>query len=114
MLTKRVTAILTLPEENDELLISAISFWEICKLAELGKIILKTDGATWLNTTLSRIAVRVLEITPTIAWASTTLPGNFHRDPADQIIVASAREENATIITKDVLIREYPHVNSIW
>ena len=49
-----------------------------------------------------------------IAYRSTSLPQPFNEDPADQIIVATAREENATILTKDGKIQKYKHVRSLW
>jgi PIN domain nuclease of toxin-antitoxin system len=49
-----------------------------------------------------------------IVYCSTVLPKPFHDDPADQIIVATAREENATILTKDKRILNYQHVKSLW
>jgi len=45
--------------------------------------------------------LRFVHLTPVIAYQSTVLPTPFHADPADQIIVATAREERATILTKD-------------
>ena len=57
---------------------------------------------------------RLVGLTPSIAYRSTVLPQPFHNDPGDQIIVATAREENATILTKDERIQEYKHVKSIW
>ena len=47
---------------------------------------------------------RLVELTPIIAYRSTTLPQPFHNDPGDQIIVATAREENAILMTKDAKI----------
>ena len=58
--------------------------------------------------------LRLVPLTPKIAYRSTILPQPFHADPADQLIVATAREENSTIITKDELIRGYRHVRTIW
>ena len=55
-----------------------------------------------------------VHLTPIIAYRSTVLPKPFHDDPADQIIVATAREENATILTKDKRILDYQHVQSLW
>jgi PIN domain nuclease of toxin-antitoxin system len=54
------------------------------------------------------------DVTPILAYRSTVLPKPFHSDPADQIIVATAREENATVLTKDENIRTYDHVRSLW
>jgi len=58
--------------------------------------------------------LRVVALTPRIAYRSTTLPPPFHSDPADQIIVATAREMNATIVTKDQRIRDYAQVRTVW
>jgi PIN domain nuclease of toxin-antitoxin system len=54
--------------------------------------------------------VELLPLSPEVAVASTQLPGDFHRDPADQMIVATARLYNCPIVTLDRLIRAYPHV----
>ena len=57
---------------------------------------------------------RLVSLTPSIAYRSTVLPQPFHSDPGDQIIVATAREENATILTKDEKIQNYRHVKCVW
>lgn len=56
----------------------------------------------------------MVDLTPIIAYRSTVLTQPFHNDPADQIIVASAIEEDATLLTKDKMILSYPHVKTIW
>ncbi len=48
------------------------------------------------------------------ALASACLPGAFHKDPADRLIVALARRLQAALVTADGLIRAYPHVTAIW
>ncbi len=113
-LSKRAASLIALPDDQDEILLSAISIWEFCKLVEIGRLALKTDGRRWLGKALKMNGLRLVDLTPEICWASTTLPGRFHKDPADQIIVATAREEGATIITKDRLLSSYEHVNVIW
>jgi PIN domain nuclease of toxin-antitoxin system len=54
------------------------------------------------------------ELTPAILVESCQLPRPFHGDPADQMIVASARHHTFTIVTKDRRLRTYPHVQTIW
>lgn len=54
--------------------------------------------------------IRVLELTPEIAVESTQLPAPFHRDPADQMIVATARILDIELVTLDGTIRSYPPV----
>jgi PIN domain nuclease of toxin-antitoxin system len=101
-------------DRYDELLLSAISPWELCKLLEKGRLGISCDPEEWIRVALTMPKLRLVPLTPTIAYRSTVLPPPFHSDPADQIIVAAAREENATIITKDRLIRDYPHVRTFW
>jgi PIN domain nuclease of toxin-antitoxin system len=90
--------------------VSAISCWEVVKLVERGRLSLPVPVGQWLNQALSYPGVRLLPLSPEIAVESTHLPGTFHRDPADQIIVATARIYNCPLVTMDQSIRAYPHV----
>jgi len=67
----------------------------------------------WLALALRFPGVQLLPLTPEIAVASTQLPGSFHRDPADQIIVATARLHGCPLVTSDSKILDYPHVEII-
>lgn len=100
--------------QYDEILLSAISPWEFSKLLEKGRIKISCDTEEWIHIALDMPKLRLVPLTPVIAYKSTILPGKFHDDPADQIITATAREENAVIITKDERIRHYAHVKSVW
>lgn len=93
--------------------ISAISCWEVAKLVEHGRLGLPLPVADWLDQSLSYPGVRLLELTPRIAVESTQLPGSFHRDPADQIIVSTARIYSCPLVTLDGRIRAYPHVLTV-
>jgi cysteine desulfurase/selenocysteine lyase len=97
-----------------ELLLSAISFMEFASLVSKGRLSINCDGETWIEAAVKLRKLRVIEITPTIAWRASQLPGNFHADPADRIIVSSTRIEQAVLITKDQAIRNYSHVDSVW
>jgi PIN domain nuclease of toxin-antitoxin system len=68
----------------------------------------------WLSTVAEIEAVRFLPVDVEIATKSVELPGEFHKDPTDRIIVATARKLAAPLITKDDKIRAYPHVKTIW
>lgn len=96
--------------ESSGLGISAISCWEVAKLVELGRLILPQPVDAWLDLALAYPGVQLLDLTPQIAVESTRLPGEFHRDPADQIIVATARVYDCPLVTRDGKIRSYPHV----
>lgn len=96
--------------EADGLGISAISCWEIAKLVEGGRIFLPLPIGEWLTKALAYPGIRLLELSPQVAVESTHLPGQFHRDPADQIIVATARLYACPLVTMDRKIRDYAHV----
>ena len=113
-LSKRVRAIISHPDQYEELLLSAISPWEFSKLLEKKRIGISCDPLAWIREALEMSKLRLVPLTPTLSYRSTTLPPPFHEDPADQIIVATAREEKATVLTKDKLIREYTHVRTVW
>ena len=68
----------------------------------------------WLDLATSRQGLRLVELTRPILVESCRLPGSFHGDPADQIIVATARDRDATVVTKDDRISDYEHVRTAW
>lgn len=90
--------------------ISVISCWEVAKLVELGRLALPVPIEQWFEQALSYPGVQLLDLTPQIALESTLLPPPFHRDPADQIVVATARVHNCPLATIDDKILKYPHV----
>ena len=72
--------------------VSVISCWEVAKLVENGRLKLQCPVEEWIEQALAYPGVQLLQLTPGIAVESTQFPGSFHRDPADQIIVATARK----------------------
>lgn len=113
-LSEKVRRIISDTKNYSELLLSAISPWEFCKLLEKKRFGISCHPEDWLAKALKMPKLRLVRFTPGISYRSTVLPQPFHNDPADQIIVATARQENATILTKDSLIRKYKHVKSMW
>ena len=92
--------------------VSAIACWEVAKLAEYGRLTLPYPVADWLDQAFAYPGIRWLELTPRIIVESTQLPGTFHRDPADQLIVATARVYDCPLVTVDTKILAYPHVQT--
>ena len=90
--------------------LSVISCWEVAKLVEYGRLDLDRPVLEWIVSALERHHLELLPLTPTIAVESTQLPDPFHRDPADQIIVATARINEIPLLTEDSKIIDYPHV----
>ena len=99
--------------ENHGLGVSIISCWEVAKLVENKRLILPVDVSQWIDIALNYPGVVLLPFTPEIAVESTQLPGIFHKDPADQIIVASSRIYNIPILTVDHKILDYQFVEKI-
>jgi len=95
-------------------LVPVIACWETAKLVEKGKLSFRMPVAEWMTRSLRLEGLRVEPLTPQVCVASTELPGEFHGDPADQIIVATARLLGVPVVTADRRIRDYPHVATIW
>ncbi|MGR9171357.1 type II toxin-antitoxin system VapC family toxin [Rhizobium sp. KDH_Rht_773_N] len=93
--------------EKSRILISAITPWEIAMLVEKGRLALGDDVGRWIDQALSLPALQVAPIEPSIAVDSVRLPGEFHADPADRIIVATARFHRIPLLTADQAILAY-------
>lgn len=90
--------------------VSIISCWEVAKLVEKGKLTLPLPVEDWIKQALAYPGLQLLELTTRIVVEATQLPGNFHRDPMDQLIVATARVHQCPLVTMDSEIRGYSHV----
>jgi PIN domain nuclease of toxin-antitoxin system len=89
------------------LLVSAISVWEISMLESRGRISFKRPLTEWVDLALHEPGVRLLDLSPEIAIESNRLPGAPHGDPADRILMASARVTGARLATCDAAILAY-------
>ena len=99
--------------EGDTIGVSVISCWEIAKLYEYGRLELPFEISEWFDMALAYSGISLLNLTPEIAIESTRLPGDFHRDPFDQMIVATARLNQCPLVTSDRKIIRYPHVQTV-
>lgn len=113
-LSARALSVIANSSDYDELLLSAISPWEFAKLIEKQRLVISCNPKSWIREALEMPRLRLVSLTPQISYSSTVLPQPFHGDPADQIIVATAREEQAVLITADRRILTYPHCNTLW
>ena len=96
-----------------ERFVSAISTLEIARLIQIGFLRLRHRFAEWKQFSLAELNAATIDVTHEIAWEAYNLPGKFHNDPADRILVATARIANLTLITADDLILRYPHVRTV-
>lgn len=85
--------------------ISAISLWEAQMLAGKGRLELDTALSHWLPTAAGAETVTVLPLNVSVVLALEALPAGFHGDPADRIIVATARCHGLPLATRDSNIR---------
>ena len=90
--------------------VPAISCWEVAMLVAKGRLGFSVPVRDWIEQALAYPGIRLIELSPQIAVDSTQLPGTFHKDPADQMIVATARVLGCPLVTMDGLILQYPHV----
>ena len=81
--------------------IPAICVWEVAMLATKGRISLGMPTRLWVETAVALPGFRFVSITPDIAIDAAELPGTFHGDPADRLIVATTRLLSGTLITRD-------------
>jgi PIN domain nuclease of toxin-antitoxin system len=90
-----------------ELRIAAISIWEIAMLASRNRIVLGRPTPEWVEEALLAPGLALEPMSPTIAIESCHLPAKFQADPADHMIVATARVIGATLMTRDKRILDY-------
>ncbi len=94
--------------------VSAISTWEVAMLVAKGRLDLDRDVLVWIRQALALPRVTLVPLTPEIAVRSTRLGDAFPGDPADRILVATARELGAVLVTKDGALRKTGGVRTIW
>lgn len=114
LLSKKAKTAIDRELEGGQIVVSTISAWEIAMLVEQEKLVLSMDVETWLAAVAEIEVVRFMPVDTEIAIKSVKLPGEFHKDPADRMIVATARRLAAPLVTRDEKIRAYPHVKTIW
>ncbi len=113
-LSKKAKSVIERERAGGEIVVSAISAWEIAMLVERETLAFSMDVENWLAIVQQIPGVRFAPIDVDISTKSVKLPGEFHKDPADRLIVATARKFGAPLVTKDLKIRAYDHVKTIW
>ena len=92
--------------DSDEALVSPITFWETAMLARKGRLGLGRSVQDWAHAILGN-GVKAAEITPHIAMSAGDLPADIHGDPADRLIIATARAFGCPLMTADRQILSY-------
>lgn len=98
--------------ESGGLGVSVISCWEVAKLVEVGRLEFPVSLDEWLERALAYPGVALIDLNVAIVVESTRLPG-FHRDPADQLLVATSRVLGLPLATADHRILAFPGVDTL-
>ncbi|HWW67051.1 MAG TPA: type II toxin-antitoxin system VapC family toxin [Solirubrobacterales bacterium] len=98
-------------EGADELVVAAISWYELAWLARHERIAVSVPIRSWLQGLAAQL--RTIGVTPAIADAAVALPSSFPGDPADRLIYATAIEHGLGLVTKDRAIRDHDRPRSV-
>ena len=102
----------SLVDSETRLYVSTVSTLEIARLVANGTIALSGALGSWVADTLASLFGSTIEISHEIARAAYSLPPGFHKDPADRILIATAKLHDLTLLTADERILAYPHVRT--
>jgi PIN domain nuclease of toxin-antitoxin system len=101
-------------DQADAIGVCAIRLWEVAMLVANGRLEFDRETVTWLKQALALPRVELLPLTPVLAADAAGLPDTFPGDPADRLIVASARHARAALVTRDARIRASDDVTTVW
>lgn len=87
--------------------ISAMTAWEVGMLASKNRLASTRDPLRWFGDAVQQFGADVEEVSPDVLIASSFLPQPIHNDPMDRILIATARERDLTIVTRDRAILTY-------
>lgn len=113
-LSRRARSAIEADEATHGLVVSAISVWEVAVKVALGKLSIDRDVRGWVALASAYPGIAVHPLDSSDALESTLLPGRFHRDPADRILVALARRLDVPLVTSDRAIRRYRFARTVW
>lgn len=98
-------------EDADELVVAAISWYELAWLARHERIVVNVPIRSWLQGLAAQL--RTIGVTPAVADTAVALPSSFPRDPADRLIYATAVEHGLRLVSKDRAIRDHDRPRSL-
>lgn len=113
-LSETAQSVIEEAEKKNAILISSISVWEIAVKHSLKKLELPLPINKWFELAQQQPGTIIEPLSPLDAIYSANLPGEFHKDPADRILVSIARRYDIPIVSRDNKIQNYPYVKTIW
>jgi PIN domain nuclease of toxin-antitoxin system len=114
LLSRAAAKVIADHQATEAIIVSCFSTWELATLVARGRVSLSLALSEWMREAEAQRGVRFQPVTNAIALESADLPGDFHADPADRIIVATARRLGAALVTRDEKIQKYRHVKTVW
>lgn len=112
-LSSKVHSIIELAQQEQRLLMSSISLWEIAMLKSKKRINIYEPLKDFLQSIMDIDGVKFIDITAKIAAESVILTDDFHGDPADRLITATAISESAILLTRDEKILSWAQLGNI-
>jgi PIN domain nuclease of toxin-antitoxin system len=100
--------------KNEEMGVSVISCWEVAMLVSKKRLSFTSDIQDWIEAALQLPRIRLLPLDPKIMVLATRLPGYFHEDPVDRMIVATCLHHQATLVTRDQRITGWGFIRTLW
>ncbi|MGH7737944.1 MAG: type II toxin-antitoxin system VapC family toxin [Candidatus Tyrphobacter sp.] len=104
---KRAQSAIVGAAAKGELFISSISAWEIATLARRDRLVLRVSPTAFVNQLFAHPSIAEVPVDKEIALLAGSLPGEFHGDPADRLIVATAISHGMQLMTRDRRILAY-------
>lgn len=102
-----------LTKRETSLYVSPVSTLEIARLVADGRIIMTGSVRSWIEDTIESLQCMTVDVSHRIAAAAYDLQEDFHKDPADRLLVATARIHDLTLLTADERILAYRHVETL-
>jgi PIN domain nuclease of toxin-antitoxin system len=107
------TAREAIADEDNDLFVSPVSSLELARLAWGGRLTLTGRLQTWIAESMNALLADTAPFTHDVALAAYDLPGEFHRDPADRVLAATAMVNDLTLVSADERILTYEHLLSL-
>ena len=100
-------------DEGRPIFVSPITAWEVGLLTARNRLTLPILPQAWFTRLMKAPGLRLAELPPAVLLDSSFLPGRPPKDPADRIIIATAREFDLTVVTRDRLILAYAEAGHV-
>jgi len=113
-ITAKARKVIQQAHDDQSILVSEISFWEIAMLIKERRLKIEADALTFIKLLCRANTYHFSGITPEIAHVSVNLPDDINKDPADRLICATAIVSHATLITADKNLRASKAIKTIW